>query len=128
MDHSTKRRMYSINAAAALIVSATTLGTQNAAAHSCVNDISGGLTKDAVYLRGLRQILDYLGNGGELEPLFAGKLATEHVPIIRELIWRGVLVAPPLIPRYLEWPEARARLERLRQGLAVVALVERRRR
>ncbi len=26
----------------------------------------GGLTKDAVYLRGLRQILDYLGNGGRL--------------------------------------------------------------
>ena len=36
---------------------------------------SGGLTKDAVYLRGLRQILDYLAGGGDLEPLFVGKIA-----------------------------------------------------
>ena len=35
----------------------------------------GGLTKDAVYLRGLLQILRYLREGGELEPLFVGKVA-----------------------------------------------------
>ena len=36
----------------------------------------GGLTKDAVYLRGLLQILRYLREGGELEPLFVGKVAS----------------------------------------------------
>lgn len=86
---------------------------------------SGGLTKDAVYLRGLRQILDYLGGGGFLEPLFAGKMATEHIPIIRELTWRGVLTPPPLIPRYIHRPDSQARLERLGRGVGVADLLER---
>ena len=47
----------------------------------------GGLTKDAVYLRGLLQILRYLREGGELEPLvyrqgglgpFADDFRTDH--------------------------------------------------
>lgn len=87
---------------------------------------SGGLTKDAVYLRGLRQILDYLREGGELEPLFVGKIAVEHVPIIRELTWRGVLARPPLFPSYLQKPEAQARLAQLRGGDGVLSLLERR--
>ena len=41
----------------------------------------GGLTKDAVYLRGLLQILKYLREGGELEPLFVGKIASAHLPL-----------------------------------------------
>ena len=45
----------------------------------------GGLTKDAVYLRGLVQILKYLRTGGELEPLFIGKVASAHLPLIAEL-------------------------------------------
>ena len=45
----------------------------------------GGLTKDAVYLRGLLQILRYLREGGELEPLFIGKVASAHLPLIAEL-------------------------------------------
>ncbi|GAB4262592.1 MAG: flavohemoglobin expression-modulating QEGLA motif protein [Deferrisomatales bacterium] len=77
---------------------------------------SGGLTKDAVYLRGLCQILDHLGRGGELEPLLAGKIAAHHIPIVRELQWRGVLEEPPLLPTYLSRPDAVARLEALRQG------------
>jgi uncharacterized protein (TIGR02421 family) len=79
----------------------------------------GGLTKDAVYLRGLRQILDYLGRGGDLEPLFIGKIAVEHVPVIRELRWRGVLTDPRLRPRYLADPAAQQRLDELRNGVSV---------
>jgi uncharacterized protein (TIGR02421 family) len=85
---------------------------------------SGGLTKDVVYLRGLRQILGYLGRGGELTPLFAGKIAAQHIPIIRELTWRGVLVDPPLMPRYMNQPEAMARLERLKGESDVADLLE----
>ncbi|WP_330970834.1 tyrosine/phenylalanine carboxypeptidase domain-containing protein, partial [Lysobacter sp. A3-1-A15] len=32
----------------------------------------GGLTKDAVYLSGLRDLLEYLHEGGAFEPLFGG--------------------------------------------------------
>ncbi|MFH1845537.1 MAG: tyrosine/phenylalanine carboxypeptidase domain-containing protein [bacterium] len=88
----------------------------------------GGLTKDSVYLHGLKQILNYVGKGGKLEPLFIGKIAIEHIPIIRELTWRGVLSKPPLIPRYMYQPDSLARLERLRRGVQVVNLLEGRRR
>ena len=86
---------------------------------------SGGLTKDAVYLKGLRQILDYVGRGGALEPLFVGKIAAKHIPVIRELQWRGVLRDPPLTPRYMSDPEALARLDRVGQGMSVRELVGR---
>ena len=83
----------------------------------------GGLTKDAVYLRGLCQILDHLGQGGELGPLFVGKIAKRHIPIIRELQWRRVLTDPPLTPRYMESPDTLARLEKLRKGIDVLDLL-----
>ncbi len=85
----------------------------------------GGLVKDAIYLRGLRDLLSYLGDGGELEPLLMGKIALAHVPIIRELKWRGVLQDPPLRPRYLDDPAAIARLEAISGGLTVLDMVER---
>jgi len=88
----------------------------------------GGLTKDALYLRGLRQILAYLHQGGELEPLWVGKIAAHHIPIVRELQWRGVIQPAPLTPRYLEQPGPRARLEQLRQGVSVLDLCKRSRR
>jgi uncharacterized protein (TIGR02421 family) len=87
----------------------------------------GGLTKDAAYLRGLVQVLEHLGNGGGLERLLVGKIAARHVPIIRELRLRGVLKDPPLRPRYLDMPEATARLERVKRGIGVQDLVEPRR-
>ncbi len=83
----------------------------------------GGLTKDAVYLRGLQTILKYLGAGGDIEPLFVGKMAAEHVPVIKELQFRKVLQPPPLRPRYMNDEEALKRLERVRGGLDVVDLL-----
>lgn len=84
----------------------------------------GGLTKDAVYLRGLAEILDYLARGGELEPLMVGKLAADHIPIVRELLLRGVLRPPQLRPRYLDDSQAAERLERLRRGCTVLDLLD----
>jgi uncharacterized protein (TIGR02421 family) len=84
----------------------------------------GGLTKDAVYLRGLLDVLSFLNDGGELEPLFVGKIATDHVNVIRELKWRGVLREPPLKPRYLEDKAALARLERVRGGATLIDIVQ----
>ena len=88
----------------------------------------GGLTKDAIYLRGLRQILAHLRSDEELELLWVGKIAARHIPLIRELRWRGVILPPPLIPRYLERPDVRARLARLHHSTSVLDLCEGRRR
>jgi uncharacterized protein (TIGR02421 family) len=83
----------------------------------------GGLTKDAVYLRGLLQILRYLREGGELEPLFIGKVASAHLPMIAELRMREIIKPAALRPRYLESHGAQKKLERLRVGLKVLELV-----
>jgi uncharacterized protein (TIGR02421 family) len=84
----------------------------------------GGLTKDAVYLRGLLQILRYLREGGQLEPLFIGKIASAHLPLIHELSNREILKPPALIPRYLESDGAQKKLERLREGMKLLDLLQ----
>jgi uncharacterized protein (TIGR02421 family) len=61
----------------------------------------GGFTKDAVYLRGLVGVLEHLEAGGDMEILLSGKIALDHVEILEELRWRGILQPPRLIPRYL---------------------------
>ncbi len=84
----------------------------------------GGLTKDVVYLRGLARVLNYLREGGSLEPLLIGKLGPDHIPIIEELQWRKVLRPPPLRPRYLDDPDALERLQHTRRGVTVLDLVK----
>jgi uncharacterized protein (TIGR02421 family) len=84
----------------------------------------GGFTKDAVYLRGLVEILDYLGQGGTLEPLFVGKIASEHVRFVRELLHRKVILPAILQPRYLQFPGVAERLEKLGDGMTVLNLIE----
>ncbi|MFT5095334.1 MAG: hypothetical protein ACI93T_004181, partial [Porticoccaceae bacterium] len=82
----------------------------------------GGLTKDAVYLRGLVEILEFLKNGGDINVLFIGKLAVEHVPIIEELLHRDILKPAPLTPHYMQHPLADERMKQVRAGIAVLAL------
>ena len=60
----------------------------------------GGLTKDAVYLRGLRDLLDHLRGGGAFEALFAGKFALSHLPVLEQLADSGWVAPPLLLPRY----------------------------
>ncbi|MDQ3494232.1 MAG: flavohemoglobin expression-modulating QEGLA motif protein [Pseudomonadota bacterium] len=74
----------------------------------------GGLTKDAVYLRGLRDLLDYLADDGDFESLFVGKFALSHHVALAQLIDEGWVVEPDLLPRYCELPDAQARLARCR--------------
>lgn len=83
----------------------------------------GGLTKDAVYLRGLVSLLNYLETDGDFEPLLIGKIARRHVPIIRELRSRQVLQPPPLTPTYLSDDEALKRLKNLAQGVTPLELI-----
>jgi len=84
----------------------------------------GGLTKDANYLQGLVDILSYLGNGGELEPLLAGKIAAHHIPLVEELRLRKVLRPPPLRPRYFDFPRYAQSIALIRSGLKVTDLVK----
>ncbi|WP_412063369.1 flavohemoglobin expression-modulating QEGLA motif protein [Rubrivirga sp. IMCC45206] len=83
----------------------------------------GGLTKDMVYLRGLRDLLAHLGDGHPLWPLFLGKIALRHVPAIADLRARGVLYEPPLRPLHADAEATRQRLARLRGGLTLLDLL-----
>lgn len=86
----------------------------------------GGLTKDAVYLRGLLGIIDYIAEGGAIEPLYVGKIASDHIPLVEELLHRQILVEPPLFPRYLEEAGAVARLKEIREKkLSILDIIER---
>lgn len=70
----------------------------------------GGLTKDALYLKGLAELLAYIHADGDLEVLMLGKFALKHLHTIRELLGQGVLEGPDIIPAFLTEPAARARL------------------
>ena len=85
---------------------------------------SGGLTKDAVYLRGLVRLLRYLSLNGDLDLLYIGKITEEHVGLVQELRRRRILKQPPLRPRYLDFPEARERLDAIREGAGLLDLIE----
>jgi uncharacterized protein (TIGR02421 family) len=86
--------------------------------------VGGGSVKDAIYLRGIKRILESLAEGGSLDVLFVGKLALDHIPLIQDLLDRGVLVAPWVRPRWLDVPGAQERLARLREGASVTDLFE----
>ena len=85
----------------------------------------GGFTKDAVYLRGLIQVLSHLKDGGHFDSLLIGKFNLEHVPIIEELTLRRVLGPAPVRPSYLDNPAARQRLDEVRAGMSIMDLVKR---
>jgi uncharacterized protein (TIGR02421 family) len=79
----------------------------------------GGLTKDAVYLRGLVRILGLLGRGEDLSLLFSGRISEEQLGIVEELLWRKILVPAPLRPHAFALPGAADRLARARSGVTV---------
>jgi uncharacterized protein (TIGR02421 family) len=70
----------------------------------------GGFTKDAVYLRGIRELVEHLGAGGDLEVLWLGKMSLTDIPLVEELRDRGDLLPPRLRPRYLDVPTVQERL------------------
>ena len=86
---------------------------------------SGGLTKDVIYLRGITRVLEFASERKDLTPLLVGKLSLEHVPLIDDLIERGLLEPPWLTPRWLQMPEAAERLARVYDGATVLDLIER---
>jgi uncharacterized protein (TIGR02421 family) len=83
----------------------------------------GGLTKDIIYLRGFRDLLEYLGSGHELEPLYVGKIGLHHLPSIQEMRRRGIIHAPGVLPRFWNDTRVKERLEACRHR-SVNQLVE----
>lgn len=83
----------------------------------------GGLTKDAIYLRGFKELLDYIRKGNSLDELYVGKIATRHLPVMRELLRRDVLMPAPLKPRYYDNPAAQKRLARAKEDISIFDLV-----
>ena len=84
----------------------------------------GGFTRDMIYLRGFVAVVEYLRQGGDLEPMYIGKIAARHLEVMEELRARGVLKPMPLLPRFLERPEVQERLAALRDGLPIHAMVD----
>lgn len=83
---------------------------------------SGGMTKDALYLGGLPRLLAHLSEGGRLDSLLVGKISLSDEPLVADLLDRGVLIEPPLTPRFLESESAVERLDLIREGVSVIEL------
>jgi uncharacterized protein (TIGR02421 family) len=60
----------------------------------------GGLLKDAVYLRGLMRAIAHLREGGDLAPLLVGKVDLGDIDALVDLLDRGVLTPPRVLPRW----------------------------
>lgn len=54
----------------------------------------GGLTKDYLYLSGLKKIFDFYHSGEDLSPLLTGKVCIEHLDTIKYLTNKGYAVKP----------------------------------
>lgn len=67
----------------------------------------GGLTKDACYLDGLRELLSYLRTGENLEIFFLGKFALPQRDLISKLVKEKVLIPPKLLPRFVASDEGK---------------------
>ena len=71
---------------------------------------SGGLTKDAGYLRGLRAMVEYSAAGAAIDDLWMGKLDLADLPLVAQLKDQGVLAPPVLLPPFLADGDAHERM------------------
>lgn len=74
---------------------------------------AGGFTKDAIYLRGVLDVLEHLRQDRPLETLLIGKFSAVHEPLVRELRCRQLLCAPTLLPRALKTTSGKKHLAAL---------------
>lgn len=85
---------------------------------------SGGFTKDAIYLLGLKNVFDYVNFGGNIDELYIGKIAMSHLPLVNELRYRGVLIPPPLLPLFLQDDTVRNRINAVRNGFSILDILK----
>lgn len=81
----------------------------------------GGLAKDAIYLRGFRRVMEWVADGGSLDPYWQAKIAPVHVPVMEQLATQGLVGPPRLTPEFLRRDATARRIARYRanpeQGL-----------
>ncbi len=75
----------------------------------------GGMTKDALYLDGLIDVLAYLRAGGDIEFLFIGKFAFKQRAVLHHLLDAGFLKPPALMPEIFTGEDGRQRLADVRR-------------
>ncbi|MDT0690474.1 DUF1704 domain-containing protein [Salegentibacter sp. F188] len=83
----------------------------------------GGFLKDIIYLQGLVELRKYLQDGGEYEPLLAGKFGIKHTGVIKELTDREILKPGALRPSYLLTENVKEKLNLIREGLPLSKMV-----
>jgi len=83
----------------------------------------GGLTKDAVYLKGLLNIIKYIKEGNDLADLLVGKIRQDYLPYVQELIYRGILNESPIKPRYLD-AKYTQKLQKIKDGGSIFSMLD----
>lgn len=83
----------------------------------------GGFLKDIIYLKGLVELRDYMGSGGELLPLLAGKFALKHVNIVKDLTERGLMLPPKIKPRYFNASCFEDRMTAFKNNIALSKMI-----
>lgn len=84
----------------------------------------GGLAKDAIYLRGLLELLAHLKRGGALGPFWMGKIAASHFGVMQELADRGLLRLPAASPIFLASKEGNVRLQKAVRGMRPLDMIQ----
>jgi uncharacterized protein (TIGR02421 family) len=84
---------------------------------------SGGHTKDVIYLRGITRVLEFVSLRKDISTLLIGKLSLEHVPLVEDLLDRGILQPAWIRPRWLDIGAAPTRLSSVYEGMTVLDLV-----
>ncbi len=84
---------------------------------------SGGLAKDAIYLKGFLAVIDRVAEGSSLDPFWLGKIAPEHVDEVDELLQRGLLHPPVYVPEFLAREDVKRRIAGLRRDGSLDRLI-----
>lgn len=74
---------------------------------------SGGMTKDAIYLRGLLDLVDHVRGGSSLELFLLGKFSLSDLPLVQDLESRRILRPARIEARWLTDPDNLANLHGL---------------
>jgi len=62
----------------------------------------GGYVKDHLYLDGFKKIKDFAQKDGDFKTLYVGKVGTKDLPLVRELLKKGIIKKAKYIPRLFQ--------------------------
>ena len=85
---------------------------------------SGGLAKDAIYLRGFFRVMEWIADGGDMAPFWRAKIAMVHVPVMEELCKRGLMHEGKLVPEFLLRKKTQARIAAYRDDPSIDRLFD----